>query len=237
MRQVFNQINARKLHGQQGVCSGIMDNNYFVVISAIELLLQVLIVQVLCSHTPYSCPCMLAPGPSDMPLCHTSISNVQLLRARAFAVGVCVRASVAVCGTPARVLTREQRDLHTAMGGASALIHIDTLFGTDATRVHARAHALALSLSLSRECMQVPGLNTAMGCVKLKPREWCVCMVIGATSLPVNVALAFLPLDWFHLRRPGALQARTDADADDMDADGVPLLVRRPCHQLHPPSP
>ena len=142
-----------------------------------------------------------------------------------------MRASVAVCGTPARVLTREQRDFHTAMGVASALIHIDTRFGTDATRVHARA------LSLSRECMQVPGLNTAMGCVKLKPREWCVCMVIGATSLPVNVALAFLPLDWFHLRRPGALQARTDADADDMDADGVPLLVRRPCHQLHPPSP
>ena len=58
LRQVFNQINARKLHGQQGVCSGIMDNNYFVVISAIELLLQVLIVQVLCSHTPCSCPCM-----------------------------------------------------------------------------------------------------------------------------------------------------------------------------------
>ena len=94
MRQVFNQINARKLHGQQGVCSGIMDNNYFVVISAIELLLQVLIVQVLCSHTPYSCPCMLAPGPSDMPLCHTSIPNVQLLRARL----CCRRVRARVCG-------------------------------------------------------------------------------------------------------------------------------------------
>ncbi|EKX40742.1 hypothetical protein GUITHDRAFT_75356, partial [Guillardia theta CCMP2712] len=44
--QLFNQINARKIHGEVNVFKGIFDNMYFLIITMIELLCQCMMVQV-----------------------------------------------------------------------------------------------------------------------------------------------------------------------------------------------
>jgi len=45
LMQLFNQINARKIHGEVNVFAGIFDNQYFLAIMAIEFLMQLFMVQ------------------------------------------------------------------------------------------------------------------------------------------------------------------------------------------------
>ena len=45
MMQLFNQLNARKLHGERNVFSGVLANNYFLAIMCLEFGMQVVMVE------------------------------------------------------------------------------------------------------------------------------------------------------------------------------------------------
>lgn len=45
LMQLFNQLNARKIHGESNVFSGVMDNKYFLAIMGIEFFMQVFMVE------------------------------------------------------------------------------------------------------------------------------------------------------------------------------------------------
>jgi hypothetical protein len=44
--------------------------------------------------------------------------------------------------------------------------------------------------------VQVPGLNTAFGCTALNWDQWLVCIALGATELPLNFLVSFIPFEW-----------------------------------------
>jgi hypothetical protein len=69
--------------------------------------------------------------------------------------------------------------------------------------------------------VEVPGLNTAFGCESLSSAQWMVCILLGASVLPMNVLFRYVPSKHF----PGAptedetKDARKVADAKASDAD------------------
>ena len=42
----------------------------------------------------------------------------------------------------------------------------------------------------------MPGINTAMGCVALNAEQWLFCILVGATSLPVNLLVCMIRPEW-----------------------------------------
>jgi len=67
--------------------------------------------------------------------------------------------------------------------------------------------------------LQVPGFNTAVGCVSLTTGQWILCIVLGLSEIPVNYVLTFIEpqIPEFIIRlQPGKVSADED--------DGVPLL-------------
>jgi len=52
---------------------------------------------------------------------------------------------------------------------------------------------LGLELLAHVVVVQSPAVNTLFGCTRLAPSQWGFCLLVGATSLPVNVAIAWLP--------------------------------------------
>jgi len=117
MMQLFNQINSRKLHGEQNVFVGIMENKYFISIMIMEFLMQFIMVQ-------------------------------------------------------------------------------------------------------------MPGINLAMGCEALDFNDWMLCIFIGASELPINIAISWLPLEWFKPR--GSIKGFKKGDeGDKAEKDDVPMLSMR----------
>eukprot|EP00286_Rhodomonas_abbreviata_P007986 CAMPEP_0181334288 /NCGR_PEP_ID=MMETSP1101-20121128/26162_1 /TAXON_ID=46948 /ORGANISM="Rhodomonas abbreviata, Strain Caron Lab Isolate" /LENGTH=1182 /DNA_ID=CAMNT_0023444219 /DNA_START=304 /DNA_END=3852 /DNA_ORIENTATION=- len=47
--------------------------------------------------------------------------------------------------------------------------------------------------------VQVPYVNTAFGCASLDIMQWVVCFALGATSIPINMLIYFLPYEWISL--------------------------------------
>jgi len=116
LMQLFNQINSRKLHGESNVFVGILDNRFFVLIMAMEFLMQLVMVE-------------------------------------------------------------------------------------------------------------FPWVNLAMGCKGLSMNDWILCIMIGATELPVNIAISYLPLEWFKPRSSIKGFKKGD-DQDKAEKDDVPMLSR-----------
>ena len=48
--------------------------------------------------------------------------------------------------------------------------------------------------------IEAPGINTAFGCQSLTTEQWYICLILGASVLPLNILFRFVPSSIF----PGA---------------------------------
>ena len=85
---------------------------------------------------------------------------------------------------------------------------------------------MAMEALLQFAMVQVPGINLMMGCVALSFQEWLFCIMIGATSLPINWLVCMVKPEWLPT---WTVSWQAGRSADDMltrsnSADMVPLL-------------
>jgi len=78
--------------------------------------------------------------------------------------------------------------------------------------------------------VQVPGVNTAMGCAALTMEQWLLCILIGATSLPINLLVCMIKPEWLPSWtvswQPGRGGGGGDGgDGDRSQPEDIPLLL------------
>jgi len=65
--------------------------------------------------------------------------------------------------------------------------------------------------------IEVPGLNSAFGCTHLTQDQWIACMVIGFSSIPVNVLFSLVPVSIFP-SGGGGLPPPDEGEEEEQDA-------------------
>ncbi|EKX52947.1 hypothetical protein GUITHDRAFT_161121 [Guillardia theta CCMP2712] len=78
---------------------------------------------------------------------------------------------------------------------------------------------MGLEFAMQFLMVEIPGVNTAVGCTGMTFGQWVLCIFIGATELPMHLLIARVPLKW--------LPKRLTASYDSGAGDGIPLLAMK----------
>mmetsp|Transcript_43410 Transcript_43410/g.88814 ORF Transcript_43410/g.88814 Transcript_43410/m.88814 type:complete len:1057 (+) Transcript_43410:288-3458(+) len=76
--------------------------------------------------------------------------------------------------------------------------------------------------------VQTPGINTAMGCTGLSFLGWFMCILVGASELPLNLLIRQVPLEWLPASLVGEAagsQGQGTTRAGARETDDVPMLA------------
>eukprot|EP00283_Hemiselmis_rufescens_P003929 CAMPEP_0173418082 /NCGR_PEP_ID=MMETSP1357-20121228/310_1 /TAXON_ID=77926 /ORGANISM="Hemiselmis rufescens, Strain PCC563" /LENGTH=1081 /DNA_ID=CAMNT_0014380511 /DNA_START=137 /DNA_END=3382 /DNA_ORIENTATION=- len=85
---------------------------------------------------------------------------------------------------------------------------------------------MAMEFFMQLVMVELPGVNLAMGCKGLNMNDWLLCLFIGATEIPINFVIAYLPLEWFKPRSSIKGFKKGEDGQDKAEKDDVPMLQR-----------